>query len=493
MGNLLIDLNQSNNKRDILLEEIKKVKYSYIEITESDKKANELYNTKVVPNFKFEDDFYFDLAMKYKSQIESHPLFTDLKQMPKGCLLHHHIIDCINIKWLSDEVMKLEHLKNIYMRKFRDIYDILIYTKSPNLDGKEPDKPFKDIIETYLKNNKDKTPFDYFYEKLSMVPEEVSKARNNTEAWNIFMPKYFFCYYLVHYKEFYRQHIRNAFNQCLEDKQYRLESRLSPGIVRDEFYNYISEDEEMAIYQEELNNVNKNNNSKTKFTFGIIVEIIRNKTDEFINQKITSSIKLREKYPDLICGIDLSGDEDHFRTFQELTPVMLTNTDPNLPWILHCGESLKAKNYNLIDGLLVNAKRFGHCINFFKIGNLVELIKSKNMVLEINPISNQTLRQVRDLRLHPCIGYHNRGIKICINNDDPTLYNTKGVNYDYFVAAVAMEFDLIDLKCFGLNSIDGAMISDELKNDFKKNFLNEWIEFVDYFIRKYEKQNKIED
>ena len=50
-----------------------------------------------------------------------------------------------------------------------------------------------------------------------------------------------------------------------------------------------------------------------------------------------------------------------------------------------------------------------------------------------------------------------------------------------------MEFDLIDFKCFGLNSIDGAQISNELRNEYKSNFLNSWNQFLDYFINKYEK------
>ena len=487
MSNNSNKLRESEEKRDELIKEMMTQKYNYIEITDKDKKANELYHSKVETNFKFQGDFYYNLAMKYKLEIESNEFFKDLKYMPKGCLLHHHMVDCIDITWLSEIVMRKEYLKNIYMRKFRGIYDILIYTKSPNLEGEEPDKQFKDIIEKYLAENKGKTPYDYFYSKLSMDPEEIAKANNNIEAWNCFMPKYFFCYYLISYKNFYRQHIRNAFIQCIKDKQYRIESRLTPGRIRDENYNFITEDEEMSIYQEELNYVNSTFNLETKFTFGIIVEMIRNKTDGFIIETINRSIALRKKYPDLICAIDLSGDEDNFRSFQDLTHVMVKNTDPNLPWILHCGESLKAHNYNFIDGLLINAKRLGHAINFYKFGKLLENIKEKNIVLEINPISNQSLRQVRDLRLHPSIGYHSMGIKCCINNDDPTLYNTKGVNYDYFVAGACMEFDLLDFKCFGLNSIDGAQISDELKNEYKNNFSKSWEEFLDYFINKYEK------
>ena len=49
-----------------------------------------------------------------------------------------------------------------------------------------------------------------------------------------------------------------------------------------------------------------------------------------------------------------------------------------------------------------------------------------------------------------------------------------------------MEFDLLDFKCFGINSINGAQISDELKNQYKIKFLEDWNKFLDYFIKKYE-------
>ena len=483
-----IIISELSKKREELMKEIQKPKYKIIEneIFEKDLKANELFHSKVEPTFKFKDDFYYDLAMKYKSDIKKHEFFKDLQEMPKGCLLHHHMSDCIDIEWISNEVMKEKNINNIYMRKFKT-FEILVYTTKPN--EKEPhfDRPFKNIIHEYLANNKSKTPFDYFYERLTMDASELKNVNNNDEAWNIFMPKYFFCYYLILNKKFYIQHLKNTFMQCILDNQYRIESRLTPGKVRDDEYNLVDIDEEFKIYYEALDYVNNKKDSQNKFSFGIIVEMVRNKDDEFIKNTIKKSILLKEKYPDLICGIDLSGDENNFRTFQDLAHVMVYNDCKDLPWILHCGESIKGKNYNLVDGLLIDSKRFGHCINLFKLGILDEYVKNKGITLEINPISNQTLRQVRDLRIHPCIGYHNKGMKICINCDDPTLYNTKGVVYDFFVSCVAMEFDLLDFKCFGINSINGSQISDELKNIYKTKFLKDWDKFLDYFIKKYEK------
>ena len=163
----------------------------------------------------------------------------------------------------------------------------------------------------------------------------------------------------------------------------------------------------------------------------------------------------------------------------------MTNDSPDLPWIVHAGETINEYNYNTLDSVLINAKRIGHGVNLFKIGDLYESIKNKGIVLEINPISNQILRLVRDLRIHPCIGLHNKGVKICINNDDPTIFNSKGVCYDFFVASAGMEFDLLDFKCFGINSIDGAQISEELRKNYKFNFLKDWEEFLDIFIKNY--------
>ena len=67
----------------------------------------------------------------------------------------------------------------------------------------------------------------------------------------------------------------------------------------------------------------------------------------------------------------------------------------------------------------MESKRFYHGINLFKILNLLDKIKEKKILIEINPISNQSLRNIRDLRMHPAISYLNYGICISINNDDP--------------------------------------------------------------------------
>ena len=71
----------------------------------------------------------------------------------------------------------------------------------------------------------------------------------------------------------------------------------------------------MNIYLEELKYINSLN-LETTFTFGLIVEIIKNKSDDIMTKIINNSLELKKKYPELICAIDLSGDEDHFRSLE---------------------------------------------------------------------------------------------------------------------------------------------------------------------------------
>jgi len=68
-------------------------------------------------------------------------------------------------------------------------------------------------------------------------------------------------------------------------------------------------------------------------------------------------------------------------------------------------------------------------------------------------LSNQILKYTIDLRNHPARTFLNYGIKMTINPDDPGFFGIIGVNYDYFMLAIAQEFDLKDFKLCTKNSI----------------------------------------
>ena len=59
---------------------------------------------------------------------------------------------------------------------------------------------------------------------------------------------------------------------------------------------------------------------------------------------------MEKKLSDLICGIDLNSDEKNFPSFNKLKELLLPAEKMRkkhsiyLPWILHCGKSLRYKN-----------------------------------------------------------------------------------------------------------------------------------------------------
>ena len=97
-----------------------------------------------------------------------------MKKMPKGCLLHLHIEDSINVEQISKKVK--ENKEKIYLRDFSK--DIIIrypyrqiYTEKP----REDDRNINEILNEYYKENQDKKIYDFFKEKLSISSKELEK------------------------------------------------------------------------------------------------------------------------------------------------------------------------------------------------------------------------------------------------------------------------------------------------------------------------------
>jgi len=83
----------------------------------------------------------------------------------------------------------------------------------------------------------------------------------------------------------------------------------------------------------------------------------------------------------------------------------------------------------------------------------MDIVKEKDICIECNPVSNQVLRYINDIRVHPIRTIHNYGVKVVIAPDDPGLFNLKGVTDDFYFLAIGVEFNLKDFKLAIFNSI----------------------------------------
>lgn len=58
------------------------------------------------------------------------------------------------------------------------------------------------------------------------------------------------------------------------------------------------------------------------------------------------------------------------------------------------------------------------------------------------------------------------------------IFNTNYVNYDFFICAQAMEFDLKDFKRVCLNSLECSLLTEEEKNKAIEYWKSQWDLFI---------------
>jgi len=127
--------------------------------------------------------------------------------------------------------------------------------------------------------------------------------------------------------------------------------------------------------------------------------------------------------------------------------------DASFNYYMHAGESEWLSNDNVVDAVLLGAKRIGHGFNIALRPGILEEAKSKNICLEVCPISNQMLHYTPDLRGHFVNALFRQGLPICLSSDDPVMYGYNGMTADYWAAVVAWDLTLQQLKTIVWNGI----------------------------------------
>jgi adenosine deaminase CECR1 len=282
----------------------------------------------------------------------------------------------------------------------------------------------------------------------------------------------------------YKTFIKNALLQLIqEDNVQHIE-------IRDGTHENI-----ILMYKEINEELQK---STPYFTLKIICCAGRDKDRTKVLESAKEALRLRKKYPDIVVGFDLAGEEDGGRsTFYYIDDLLELNRLAEqeqvlLPYYFHGGETnwpfssyFRPSeidpipfNDNLYDVLLLHSKRVGHGLSLIKNPYLMNKFKQAHIAIESCPISNQILGYVKDLRNHPALTYLHEGLAVTISPDDPGIFGYKGVTPDYWEACVAWELDLRALKQLAINSITYSSLSPDKKDDLLKVWEQKWNEFI---------------
>ncbi len=188
---------------------------------------------------------------------------------------------------------------------------------------------------------------------------------------------------------------------------------------------------------------------------------------------------------DFLIGFDLVNEEDTSLPLHAFAPMLLKvkKQYPNMKLYIHGGESLDAKNDNLIDAYLLGVSRVGHGLNLHRYPDLHARYIRSEICLEVCPISNRTLKYTRDMRNHPATEYLRSGIPMALCSDDPAYMEHETLTDDFFAAIVAWNTGIADIKQLGINSIIYSGLSDEEKYISLKAYNGSWNEFVDEILK----------
>jgi aminodeoxyfutalosine deaminase len=184
-----------------------------------------------------------------------------------------------------------------------------------------------------------------------------------------------------------------------------------------------------------------------------IFDAVRHFTVEEAGVVFRKAAEMRRRYPSII-GIGLGGDErkcgsEPFRAFYAQAReagLRLTN---------HAGETTGPEAIR--EALSIGSERIGHALSAIDDPELMEDLKTKKIVLELNPTSNVRTGVCPSFAAHPLRRYFDAGLLVTLNSDDPAFFGSDVAN-EYRLAHTEQGFTHDELRQLAANSIRASFL-----------------------------------
>lgn len=198
----------------------------------------------------------------------------------------------------------------------------------------------------------------------------------------------------------------------------------------------------------------------------LILSFLRHMPAETIYEVIEAG----KKYlGDGVVAIDLCASEDKGFCEKFIQPFLL-GKEYGYKVTIHAGET--GIGENVLDAVqMLGAERIGHGIHIKNCKEAYDIVKEKNIVLEMCPTSNVQTKAVDSFEVHPILDFHKDGIKVTINTDNRTVSNTT-LTKECHVIKDNFNIDLDIYKNIYFNSVNAAFIDRQTKENLK-NLLTE--------------------
>ncbi len=189
-----------------------------------------------------------------------------------------------------------------------------------------------------------------------------------------------------------------------------------------------------------------------------IFDAVRHFTVEEADRVFRKAAELRSHYPSVI-GIGLGGDErrtgsEPFRTLYQRARadgLRLTN---------HAGETTGPEA--IWEALSIGSERIGHALSAIQDANLLQELKVRSTVLELNPSSNIRTGVCPSFAAHPLRCYFDNHLLVTLNSDDPAFFGSDLAN-EFLLAHTEQGFTRDELQQLAANSIRASFLPEKEK------------------------------
>jgi aminodeoxyfutalosine deaminase len=201
--------------------------------------------------------------------------------------------------------------------------------------------------------------------------------------------------------------------------------------------------------------------------FGVSVLWIFDAVRHFGVEPARRVFELAVQYKDRnVIGIGIGGDErrgpaEPFRSLYDYA------AENGLRRTAHAGETTGPGS--IWEALNIGAERIGHGLTAIQDADLMEILATRQVPVEVCLTSNLRTGCLTDLQQHPVRRMFDEGLLLTLNSDDPAMFHTS-LTKEYEIAQDLFGFTDEHLRELARNSFEAAFLQAEKKVQFLERF-----------------------
>ncbi len=340
--------------------------------------------------------------------------------------------------------------------------------------------------------------FDAFAHALmTLTPHSAAPAIvNSKQAWAKFQSTFGVIAGLIGYEPTLKAYTKELLRSHARDGISYTETRinfLTEFMVRADGTPNLNHEEWVRIFIEAVNEVKAETTDGSFVDAKIIYTTVRFVDNEKLRWYLEDCLTLKKKFPEWIVGFDLVGHEDPLLPLKVYIPELLRfqqrckEEGVEIPFVFHAGETLEDggdADLNLYDAVVLGTKRIGHGVSLARHPLLTDMVKERDICVEICPISNQILGYTASMSSHPSLlALLHRNVAVALSSDDPSIFENFGLSYDFYQLAISSKStSLISLAVLARRSLKYSLVDEKTKATMLADFEKRWNAFLAWFL-----------